>query len=247
MSAPPVIFTDLDDTLFQTARKCPTGSEGLAIMSTLVDGSASGYATRSQQNFLSWIKTNRVIPVTARSTAVLSRVNISQAPAVTSNGGCIIDNKSEVDLDWHRRLVNLASNTEAVKAVYLALTRDLSENFRHWIVSESDLDLYVVVKSNVQEDLILVDLADQLEHRLPKGWRRHINGNNLAFLPPWLNKRDAVSYLMKHIRSQSPEAPIIGIGDSLSDVGFMDLCDFAMTPTQSQLWNSVTHESKWVK
>ena len=31
----------------------------------------------------------------------------------------------------------------------------------------------------------------------------------------------------------------IGIGDAQSDFGFMDLCDFAMMPTESQLWEAL--------
>ena len=69
----PIALVDLDDTLFQTVGKCPGGTgEGLRLMSRLVDGSPSGYATQTQQNLLSWLRMGKVIPVTARSRDVLA-------------------------------------------------------------------------------------------------------------------------------------------------------------------------------
>src|SRR3546814_14145990 len=72
----PVILTDLDDTLFQTMPKCPPGATDLRQMSSLMDGSASGFATKLQQNFLAWHEAGLVVPVTARGRDVLARVTI---------------------------------------------------------------------------------------------------------------------------------------------------------------------------
>ena len=63
----------------------------------------------------------------------------------------------------------------------------------------------------------------------------HRNGNNAAFLPPFLGKEHAVAYLLPELRRRHPDAPVIGIGDSLTDAPFMQLCDFAMMPAGSQL------------
>lgn len=242
----PVIFADLDDSLFQTAPKCPNGIDGLLLMSTLADGAPSGYATATQQNFLRWLRIGQVIPVTARGTDVLARVNIEQAPAICSNGGCILTDAAEIDGEWHDQLVERARHGDAVEDVYAAMTTGLSDAFRHWMVSENGLPLYIVVKSNHGAADALEELAERLHPGKPTGWRRHSNGNNLAYLPPWLNKRDAVAYLIARIRTNAPDTPVVGIGDSLSDVGFMDLCDFAMTPTNSQFWTAVTHDNDWI-
>ena len=242
----PVILTDLDDTLFQTAKKCPPEMDGLRLMSTLIDGSPSGYATPAQQHFLSWLQFGQVIPVTARGTDVLARVQISQAPAICSNGGCILA-ETGFDRDWHARLEEHASQGDRVADVHATLTAGLpAEEFRHWVVSENGLPVYLVIKSNLQSDQALVDLAVRLDALKPDGWRTHINGNNLAYLPPWLNKRRAAAYLIDKIRAAAPATPVIGVGDSLSDVGFMDLCDFAMTPTRSQFWASATRGNAWI-
>ncbi|MEO7692238.1 MAG: sucrose-6-phosphate hydrolase [Sphingomonas sp.] len=242
-----VFLSDLDDTLFQTGRKCPDDVSGLKVMSTLADGSPSGYATPRQQAFLSWLTTGQLIPVTARSTGVLARVDISQAPAICSNGGCVIQKDGRIDQVWHERLVEQARADQAVHEVYATLTSSLDAGaFRHWVVSENGLPLYIVIKSNIGSAADLSALAERHRECLPANWRRHSNGNNLAYLPSWLNKRHAVAYLIGQIRAEAPDTPILGIGDSLSDIGFMDLCDYAIAPTSSQFWQAATKNSDWL-
>ncbi|MEP9403518.1 sucrose-6-phosphate hydrolase [Sphingomonas sp. VNH70] len=244
----PIIFTDCDDTLFQTARKCPGGETGgLKCMSTLVDGAPSGFATARQETFLAWLQLGTVIPVTARSREVLRRVDIVQAPAVCSNGGLIVKQDGNVDQGWHDHLATQAEAGPPVAEIYRKVTAQLpADEYRHWIVSENGFDLYIVIKSNRDAEVRLSMLGNELSALVPASWRRHTNGNNLAFLPRWLSKRDAVAYLIDNLRDNAPDAPVIGVGDSHSDAGFMDLCDFAIAPTNSQLWKGMIHSSPWV-
>lgn len=243
----PLILTDLDDTLFQTMEKCPPGSANLKPMSSLIDGSPSGFATAMQQHFLKWLSVGDVVPVTARGRDVLARVAIRQAPAIAANGGCILRADGALDLEWHAHLVGEAAKGAGVVDGYHALTDQLCPTrFRHWTVAEHDLPLYIVIKSNERDAAALAVLEAELAAIKPAGWRCHRNGNNLAYLPPWLSKRHAVRYLTERVRTDTPDRPIIGIGDSLSDVGFMDLCDFAMAPTRSQLWADVIVDNDWV-
>lgn len=243
----PLILTDLDDTLFQTLEKCPSDRRGLKQMSSLIDGSPSGFATPLQQHFLDWLESGEVVPVTARGRDVLARVAIRQAPAIASNGGCILLADGALDLAWHDHLSAQAAEGDAVLDVYRTLTGDLcTTRFRHWSVEENGLDLYIVIKSNERDNAALAALESDLVATKPAGWRCHRNGNNLAYLPPWLSKRHAVRYMIDQVRADAPDTPVIGIGDSISDVGFMDLCDFAMAPTRSQLWADVIADNDWV-
>ncbi len=243
----PLILTDLDDTLFQTLEKCPVDRAGLKQMSSLIDGSPSGFATPVQQHFLAWLNHGTVVPVTARGRDVLARVAIRQAPAIASNGGCILQDDGALDLGWHDHLTTQAAKGDAVHEVYRALTADLcATRFRHWSVEEHGLDLYIVIKSNDRDHRALADVENLLSATKPADWRCHRNGNNLAYLPPWLSKRHAVRYMIDGVRGHAPDTPVIGIGDSISDVGFMDLCDFAVVPTRSQLWADVTVGNDWV-
>ena len=243
----PLVLTDLDDTLFQTLPKCPPGITGLRQMSSLVDGTPSGFATPLQQNFLRWLETGSVVPVTARGRDVLARVNIGSAPAICSNGGCILGDDGALDGTWHAWLVAQAREAAPVAEVYRLLTDPLcTQRFRHWAVEDAGLDLYIVIKSNAQDDAALATLEQDLAPIVPVGWRCHRNGNNLAYLPPWLSKRHAARYFIDRVRAEQPDRPIIGIGDSVSDVGFMDLCDFAAVPTGSQLWAHVADGNGWI-
>lgn len=248
MSLPPLILVDLDDSLFQTRGKCGDWpEERLQVMSRLADGSPSGYATPPQQGLLAWLNMGEVVPVTARGRAVLARVAIPQAPAICANGGCILTDDGTPDPVWHDHLAAEAQRTEAAGALYPALTDGLDATaFRHWLVSEDDLDLYIVIKSNHGDVVALTALAETLGARLPAGWRTHANGNNLAFLPPWLNKRAAARYWLEPVRRDTPERLVVGIGDSWSDAGFLDLTDMAMIPTAAQLWQHIAHGHEWI-
>lgn len=248
MSVRPLILADLDDSLFQTRAKCGDWpDEALQLMSRLEDGSPSGYATPPQQGLLAWLAQGELVPVTARSRAVLGRVSIAQAPAICANGGCILTASGTPDAAWHRHLETAAQATAAAAELHRDLTADLPDGaYRHWVVSEDGLDLYVVIKSNHGDVAALDALADALRPRLPEGWRIHANGNNLAFLPPWLNKRAAVRYLLEAVRRETPERLVVGIGDSWSDAGFLDLCDVAMIPTQAQLWQHIARGHDWI-
>lgn len=248
MTARPLILADLDDSLFQTLPKCGDWPEGsLRLMSRLEDGAPSGYATPPQQALMAWLAQGEVVPVTARSRAVLARVDIAQAPAICANGGCILTEDGEPDRAWHSQLEAQAQGSAAPGALYPELTADLPEGaFRHWVVSEDGLDLYIVIKSNHGDVPALEALAQERSPHLPQGWRIHANGNNLAFLPPWLNKRAAVRYMLENVRAATPERLVIGIGDSWSDAGFLDLADFAMIPTAAQLWQHIARGHDWI-
>lgn len=248
MTAPPLILADLDDSLFQTRPKCGDWpEEQLSLMSRLVDGSPSGYATPPQQALLGWLAHGELVPVTARARDVLARVDIAQAPAICANGGCILTADGTPDPVWHARLSAEAQRAEAPAALYPALTDGLDElAYRHWLVSEDGLDLYIVIKSNIGDVPALTALAESLRDRLPAGWRIHANGNNLAFLPPWLSKRAAVRYMLEQVRKETPGRLVVGIGDSWSDAGFLDLTDMAMIPTQAQLWQHIARGHDWI-
>ncbi|MBS2005343.1 MAG: trehalose phosphatase, partial [Cyanobacteria bacterium SZAS LIN-5] len=64
------------------------------------------------------------------------------------------------------------------------------------------------------------------------------NGNNFALLPPFLSKERAVEYFLRELAP--PHDCLIGIGDSRSDLGFMALCDYVVTPTRSQIFAMLT-------
>jgi hypothetical protein len=103
------------------------------------------------------------------------------------------------------------------------------------VLEEEGLPLYVLAKHPDGDAEALAAAIDRVVPEVPPGWTVHRNGNNAAFLPPFLGKQHAVAFLLPELRRQHPDAPVIGVGDSLTDAPFMALCDFAMMPGRSQL------------
>ncbi len=101
------------------------------------------------------------------------------------------------------------------------------------VIEDQGLPVYVSIKGDE-------DLLAQLETSVEEVWSSppgqiHRNGHNMALLPPFANKERAVSYLMQHFRKTHACPLFIGLGDSLSDLPFMRLCHFAITPHASQI------------
>ncbi len=243
-----VTLVDLDDTLFQTLRKCPPGLDHgcLTPYAYGADGLAISYATPTQLALISWLEaTTVVVVVTARSSPALFRSRVNFQHAIAAHGGMIIDNTvSETpsfNPEWEAIMRDRLGDDETVLlSLKNEVERDaaaLNTAVRARIIHERGLPLYLVVKDGREpaDDARLHAACAGVTGRVPASWTVHINGNNVAYLPPGLGKEHAVRWLLPALRAQYPDLPVIGIGDSFSDGPFMKLCDFAMTPTQSQL------------
>jgi len=237
-----IALVDLDDTLFQTLRKCPEDVpvERLTPLGFAKDGSPLSYATPRQMKFLEWLaETTHLVPVTARSLDALRRAHIPFRAAVCAHGGVVLDETGEVDADWAETIAaraaphagTLAAFAEAIAAE--ARVRGVAINAR--VLSEGDLPLYTLAKHADADAEALFAVVDAAVPELPEGWTDHRNGNNVALMPPYLGKRHAVAHILPALRARFPDAPVIGVGDSYTDAPFMALCDFAMMPPRSQL------------
>ncbi|MCA1530755.1 MULTISPECIES: hypothetical protein [Bradyrhizobium] len=243
-----IALVDLDDTLFQTLRKCPPDlpADRLTPLGFARDGSPLSYATPRQMQFLEWLAdTTHLVPVTARSLDALRRARIPFRAAVCAHGGVVLDDSGQVDMDWAATIADraapfasqLAGLAEAIRR--RARDRGIAVNAR--VLVEDALPLYTVAKHEDADAAALFAVVDAAVPSLPKGWTDHRNGNNVALTPPYLGKAHAVAYILPGLRARFPDAPVIGIGDSRTDAPFMGLCDFAMMPTRSQLAGGMFH------
>lgn len=241
----PLVFVDLDDTLFQTARKM--GADTPRVAATLdVNSQPNGYMNPVQQSFVQWLLgCADVVPVTARSVEAYSRVQLAFTQgAVCSHGGVILTPDGQIDAAWHQHMSDaLAAYQQRLPQLCetaLAIGQELQVSLRGWVVEEQGLQNYVVIKHNDGLDSDLHKVRDLARERgLLEGMHVHGNGNNLAFLPDGLAKRLAVEHWLQRDRLINGERPVLGFGDSITDLGFMDLCTFWATPAQSQLAKAV--------
>ncbi|MCF5707702.1 trehalose phosphatase [Pseudomonas syringae] len=237
----PLIFVDLDDTLFQTARKTPADSE--KHVATLdISGNANGYMTNVQKSFAHWLLAHSdVVPVTARSVEAYSRVKLPfAAGAICSHGGVILDLMGKVDKDWNEQMKQTLAayqmRLHELSATTLAIGQEMGVSLRGWVVEEARLFHYVVTKHNEHDDSILTRVLAEVQARgLLDDMHVHGNGNNLAFLPNGLAKRYAVQEWLRRDIAVNGERPVLGFGDSITDLGFMDECHWWATPARSQL------------
>jgi len=236
-----IALVDLDDTLFQTRRKCPPGVE-LTPYAVDAAGVALSFATPSQVALIGWLESTTIcVAVTARSVDALRRSRLNFVHAVAAHGGVILDDPATPSAEWRAligtKLIAAAADLDEICA---GIARDAAAAgvaVRVRVLTEDGLPLYVVAKHQAAEgdDAALHAACAPTTARLPAGWTTHINGNNVAYLPPGLGKAHAVEWLLPRLRAAHPGLPVIGIGDSLTDAPFMQLCDFAMLPTHSQL------------
>lgn len=236
----PLVFVDLDDTLFQTARKM--GDEPRHVATLDVTGNPNGYMNAVQKQFVEWLLAGAdVVPVTARSVEAYQRVQLPFVHgAICAHGGVILAADGSPNRDWQAQMRSLLAAEQqrlpALSAATLAIGAELGYSLRGWVVEEEGLANYVVTKHNEDSDAVLAHvLAEVRARRLLDGLYVHGNGNNLAFLPLALQKRAAVCEWIRRDRAQHGERPLLGFGDSISDLGFMAECHWWGTPARSQL------------
>lgn len=234
----PLLLVDLDDTLFQThRRRVPLDTDRIATIDK--SGEPLSFMSPKQQNMVDWLlKNGDVIPVTARSIEALSRVQINfKHGAVCDHGGAVLQANGELDLEFHAiQQANLAP----LQARMTQLIEELNEiakgfgSVRTWVVTENDLNLYIVLKQNDPEPLFLNELVQQLPKSIYDDFYLHMNGNNLAIIPHSVSKQNATQFLLQKIDPEQQRF-CIGFGDSLSDFGFLGLCDWFGMPKNSQM------------
>lgn len=234
----PIVFSDLDDTLFQTARKMQEAPDMGRLAAQATNGHHS-YMTTGQDQFVQWLMTSaEVIPVTARSTEALSRCKLSFASwKIAANGAVLLARDGAPDSAWLDRTAQISRSADAaLKALEGCLERtNRQDRLRYWIVTEFGMPIYFCAKSNGDEAW-LSEARGLLDPIAGEAMNVHRNGNNLSYTPVGISKKDAVSELTTRI---GEGRFLIGAGDSLTDLPFMTSCNMMMVPPGSQIAQSV--------
>ena len=237
----PLLLTDLDDTLFQTARKMPADADKIPAAQGKTSNSMS-FMYPWQHDFIHWaLNCMTVIPVTARGITSFKRVHLPfQHGAICVHGAAILQSDGSIDPNWHSQMQPQLDTYQEYLPEMLATTlqigKTLGLSLRGWLESVEDSAAYLVIKSNTTNETDLKQLLHTLRETLNlQGFYTHMNGNNLALLPDFVNKRAAAAEILRRHMIKYGRTPVFGMGDSVSDLGFMRLCDFAAFPPNTQI------------
>jgi hypothetical protein len=236
----PLALVDLDDTLFQTEAKCPEAERPHLVRCAVAGNDRHSYATRPQATLFAWLAaTTELVPVTARGSDAFSRVALPfRHGAVLANGAVVLMPDGTVDPEWRETvragLLDALPTMQSLLSVGRDRALHAGLDLRSWLVTEDGTAAYVVFKDNADvSGSGLADLAAMMP--APLGWTLHRNGNNMAYIPPCISKRLACERLVGRARAADPARPVLGFGDSLSDLAFMGLCDVLATPGRGQI------------
>lgn len=234
----PLAFVDLDDTLFCAARKSSeVGCEPVAYGAT---GSPQSFMSAKQRRFFENLSRDAdLVPTTGRTVAALKRVRLPLGErAICSHGGIILGSDGRAEPEWAERILLAARHCQDVLHELCDQVRYEAErvgcNVRARVIVDDEIPLYVSVKHEGGEANQLREFVPVVHSAVPAGWRLIQNGNNVTILPPFLGKEQAVAWFLEN--RAKPNVLVLGVGDSLSDVPFLALCDFALMPVRSQLF-----------
>jgi hydroxymethylpyrimidine pyrophosphatase-like HAD family hydrolase len=230
-----IVFTDLDDTLFQTQRKCPDGIE--LVPATLDrNGEPHSFQTPTQTRLLKWLESSMLIPVTGRNPQAFARVQLRfDSWVVLDHGATLLEPGGALSQVWRERILALLEPQQLALAQAAKIADGLNRAYGFGCEIRSDLAHgmpFMVVVKHPQRDSIAL-------HALAKLWRDHTkslglwffaNDNNLSLIGREINKEKAVVWLLEQLQ---PDLSF-GCGDSIADVPFMNKCDFVISPRQSQ-------------
>lgn len=236
------LFMDLDDTTFQTVRKC-RDNDNLCPAAFSRDGSPLSFMTAGQKELFTFLDSGMtIIPTTARNLSSFNRVNLQFNHCVILNfGGVILTPQREPDPEWLKRM---RVHSERVSMRLKDIFSDLQDFVRKEglttsvrIISDFGMDYYIVAK-NADMRLENIDYIHNtffINYKLDDCYVHH-NDNNLCIIPKYLNKRCAVEYVIdKYISTDSKSFITMGMGDSNSDLSFMSVCDYMIVPCCSQI------------
>ncbi len=237
-----LVLLDLDNTIFQSKRKSrnPSADE-LQCAAINLDGEPICFTDFRQRSLLDMLhRSSTVIPVTARTSESLQRVSlVFDSYAVVSHGAVLLQPDRSPCAAWseqvRQQLELISPNMKEIYEDWCKINRDLALGLHVTLIRDQGLEPYVLVK-HPNRDLSKIDtLMQATQENFPfDQFQLSLNDNNLAAIPRCVDKVNAVDFLLETYFNDEPRL-IVGAGDSLSDLPFLRICDFALIPQSSQL------------
>jgi len=233
-----LFFTDLDDTIIQTARKVDK-DKGKSVFAYKKDGEAGSYIYNETLLFLEKIKNAGIelIPTTARNLDSYKRTLFCKhfAPkCIILNFGATILLSGTEDKEWKDRISDLYKKIKPIDEIVSDIGKILNKEYNITVKSVDNYYVSIHNKAFSGEEDVLTHIKHKLESYIDimgGDFYIHENGNSFAILPNFINKGNAVEYIIK---KRKPSLTI-GAGDNPSDILFLNKMDFTMIPKKSIL------------
>ena len=213
-----LFFADLDDSIFQTKRKDANGKYKATFPKNILKTS---FYTKAQFELLNFILSTEeiiFIPLTARTEDQFKRTNIYK--------------KSQAEIYSYYYGSALYINNNFYHPFYKSISKDFESGFK-------DLQNIITLTSKKFSEIKFVNVDGKyfttefkstafityLQNLIKNKYQNidiYIEEKYITLLPKVCNKKSVVTYLKKLL---SPKL-IIGIGNSVSDIAFLNECDF---------------------
>jgi len=213
-----LFFADLDDSIFQTKRKDETGKYKATFPKNILKTS---YYTRTQYNLLNFILKNQdivFIPLTARTEEQFQRTKIykeQQAPIYSFYYGSSLFINGKEHLKYKKYISDQSSLVyDSLSKIILLFNKKYPEvNFNNINGKYYTTDS----KNKIHLDYLL-ELLKQADAAVDI----YSEGKYITIIPKVCNKSTVVKFLQQQLK------PIftIGMGNSISDLDFLNLCNF---------------------
>jgi hypothetical protein len=230
-----IYFSDLDDTLFQTKRK---SEDGIYQATHTTNPEKISYYTKEQREFLNHILLDPkalLIPITARTKDQFQRTQLYKenlAPVYANYyGGCIyLKNKLLEDYDNIIRQTLIKAQKKSQSLITKA-----EKQLKKSLCSVNVDGYYYVINSVTKDELLYIQ---DLFSTADLAFDVYQNEKKITILPSVINKKQAVKFLCDLLEPKLT----IGIGDSLSDLKFLNFCDFKIISKLGELNQKINAE-----
>jgi len=167
---------------------------------------------------------------------------------ISAFGGLITYNSIEHDKYWTESIAAELSEFQIsllnIEENLLELNEARNFGLKIKLVRQDYQNLYLQIVGNPDDPKRFQEFrnafrnAKYLPLQFHEKYYVNVAENSLAVIPCALRLGFAVQYLIKHEKHQRPVLSI-GVGNSLSDLSFMSVCDFWVTSSKSQLASTI--------
>lgn len=227
------LFTsDLDRTLIFSERT--VGQKHSITCVEHVEGNEQSFMSDKEIAYLKELEQSTyIVPVTTRSQQQYERVKIFEHTivpkyAVMANGGIVLKD-GQRDAQWDELVQQSLRNPLPVPDFKGRFEKQRTLNF---FLREYEVEgLFYMLA--VDEGILRHEELQLFQQELAaEGWASYLHGRKFYALPTTLTKEAAVQYVC----DQLPHTLHIAAGDSLMDLGMMELADIGYTPKHGEVY-----------